>query len=208
MTRPKDFDMWPEEKKEEYRKTQRAYHKDFQAEWRRKNPEKAARSKQTSYQKDPEKWRAWGRAYYARNKEKSRKTSAAWRAKNLEKVTQQNRDYQHSSSTVFHAAIKSMKVSDRRSGRVFDLSVTDLEGLWCAQKGLCADTGLQMRRESRYHKDLERVSVDRIDNTKGHTIDNVRLVCWFVNQGRSETTIDEWRATLARLRQTLLSSIW
>ena len=75
-----------------------------------------------------------------------------------------------------------------RKGFDIDIDVRFLADLYLAQGGLCALTGLRM--ETGPAPDLRTnphaVSLDRIDNARGYTRDNVRLVVWAINWALGE----------------------
>lgn len=64
----------------------------------------------------------------------------------------------------------------------------------------CAISGVELTCNVRLNEDATKkrsvfrtnVSIDRIDNKKGYTIDNVHLVCYSVNVARQDCTIDEY----------------
>jgi hypothetical protein len=64
----------------------------------------------------------------------------------------------------------------------------------------CALTGVELTCNVRLNEDSTKkravfrtnVSIDRIDNKIGYTIDNVHLVCYVVNVARHDCTIDEY----------------
>lgn len=70
--------------------------------------------------------------------------------------------------------------------RTCTLTLDDLSALYDRQGGMCAVTGLPMdtgpdpKGDERWRKPF-RVSLDRIDSTKGYEPENVRLVCAAVN---------------------------
>jgi hypothetical protein len=61
----------------------------------------------------------------------------------------------------------------KNRGIPFDIDVNDLMNLWDEQRGLCALTGVQMTHKS---AGIYNCSIDRIDSSKGYTIDNIQLV--------------------------------
>lgn len=73
-------------------------------------------------------------------------------------------------------------------GYAVEIDIDDLLGLWKAQNGLCAVTGLPMTwgygvdvdnpTERYYHSNA---SIDRINGDGGYTKQNIRLVCNRVN---------------------------
>ena len=44
-------------------------------------------------------------------------------------------------------------------------------------------------------------SIDRIDSSKGYTRDNIQIISWKANRGKSSTTIDELEALLSYMKQ-------
>jgi hypothetical protein len=70
----------------------------------------------------------------------------------------------------------------KRDGYEFDISTEFLHCLWKQQDGKCALTGVEMGFIGQ--KWLS-PSIDRIDNSKGYTEDNVQWVCWRANDAKS-----------------------
>lgn len=70
----------------------------------------------------------------------------------------------------------------------FDLSVDDLLDLYEQQGGFCSLSRLPMTH-SQESPDYC-ISVDRIDNDKGYTKDNVTLVCYRANMMRNELSLE------------------
>ena len=75
------------------------------------------------------------------------------------------------------------------------LSWVQLHDMLLAQDRKCALTGMRMTG-----KGLLAVSADRLDNSKLHTIDNIHLVCKWVNLARCNHTIDEIRDVLRNFK--------
>lgn len=75
------------------------------------------------------------------------------------------------------------------------LTIDNLVDLWEKQKGICALSGFAMTHIYGSGRQHTNASIDRIDNTKGYEITNIRLVCTIVNTMRN-TMIDaeliEW----------------
>lgn len=76
----------------------------------------------------------------------------------------------------------------RRPGNVADID--QILALWDAQGGRCAITGIKMTWGKRRVLATS-VSIDRIDQTGGYDIDNIRLVCYQVNSFRNKWSDDE-----------------
>jgi len=88
-----------------------------------------------------------------------------------------------SSFADFNEAIRGAKRRASRKGRECDLKKEDAKALWERCKGACEITGIpfDFTRKSNQKTRPFSPSIDRIDNTKGYTKDNVRVVCTSVN---------------------------
>lgn len=60
----------------------------------------------------------------------------------------------------------------------FTITPDDIEALYKSQAGLCALSGYTMNLN---RGTIYSISVDRLDNSLGYVIDNIRLVCKAVN---------------------------
>lgn len=72
------------------------------------------------------------------------------------------------------------RISSRRKGIAFTLTVSYLLKLWKKQNGRCFYSGVPMLYTG--EGALESVSIDRVDSGKGYTADNVVLCCAYVNR--------------------------
>lgn len=77
---------------------------------------------------------------------------------------------------------------DRSKGFVSDLTTDNVIKIFESQNGLCAISGLPM---AAYKHPIFSVSVDRIDNGLGHTIDNIHLVLKAINRAKSVFTVEQ-----------------
>jgi hypothetical protein len=78
--------------------------------------------------------------------------------------------------------------------REFSITLEDLKNLWNQQNGICAVTGLELIIKSfddNQSKSPLQASLDRIDNSKGYTKDNIRFVCLMFNYARNNFTDEE-----------------
>jgi len=75
----------------------------------------------------------------------------------------------------------------RKNSWQYDIDKEYMLELWEAQEGKCAISGvsLQMSSWSQANKNPYRASLDRIDNSKGYVIGNVRLVTHWINNAKS-----------------------
>jgi hypothetical protein len=77
----------------------------------------------------------------------------------------------------------------------FDLTKEFLEELLDCSEMKCSVTGLKMNLECHSRKKANpfKCSIDRIDSSKGYIQDNVRFVCWAVNQMKADRTDEEFK---------------
>jgi hypothetical protein len=109
--------------------------------------------------------------------------------------------------SLLHSAAKCRA---RARGLPFTLTVADVRGLWFAQRGRCALSGLAMvrgrAREGRHYRGPLAPSLDRIDAFGGYVPGNVRFVAFCLNMALNEwgerdvlpvltAFVDRWRAT-------------
>ena len=75
-----------------------------------------------------------------------------------------------------------MKQKDPKS-----VLIQHLQKVWVSQRGLCYYSGVPMKEEYLFTRDqnIEAISVERIDNSKGYVVGNVRLVLRAMNKFRS-----------------------
>ena len=74
-------------------------------------------------------------------------------------------------------------------GLSWKLDPDDVVDLWESQKGLCALSGLPMQ------KNPKTWSIDRIDNDRGYTKENIHLVLTHVNMMKGKYSIEEFIQT-------------
>ena len=74
----------------------------------------------------------------------------------------------------------------------YDLNIDFLKRLYSKQGGGCPISGqpLTLLADGKGHK-LTNASLDRINNDRGYTKDNVRMVCWIVNIMRHNQRDDQ-----------------
>ena len=77
----------------------------------------------------------------------------------------------------------------KKRGKEFNLTIEDLISLAKLQHNICAVSKVKMAHCR--HNKWANVSIDRIDNNKGYTPDNIRLVCSAVNSMRNRMSDEE-----------------
>ena len=100
----------------------------------------------------------------------------------LEKKTANNYNY-YISNAKKRAKLKNIE---------FDLTIDMLETLFKNQSQKCAFTKVKIHiRKRKASKSLFQASLDRIDNSKGYTIDNVNFVALGFNYMRNSVDLEE-----------------
>lgn len=88
----------------------------------------------------------------------------------------------------------------RRSNGTTTLNVDQLLEAFKRQGGCCYYTGVSLTYDQGGDTD---VSIDRMDNTKGYTVDNVALCCWRVNNMKGDLNASQfidWAAKISSRR--------
>ena len=93
------------------------------------------------------------------------------------------------------------KVNQKRKHLEFTLDRAFLKLLWRRQKERCFWTQVPMLK-SGPPKHPQKVSLDRIDPSKGYTEENVVLTCQFANLGKCDVDIRTFFGVLQVLRST------
>lgn len=84
--------------------------------------------------------------------------------------------------------LREARRSDRLRGRVCDLTKDQIESLISRGCSYCGETGLRM-------------TLDRIDNSGGHTLDNVVPACIRCNYARRDMPYEAWLCLVEGMRQ-------
>jgi hypothetical protein len=85
--------------------------------------------------------------------------------------------------------MKSWMCNAKSRSLQWGLTLEQLDDLWARQKGRCALTGIRMSHTT---NDPYKMSLDRIDNSRGYTPDNVQFVCACVNFMKNDSTEEEF----------------
>lgn len=100
----------------------------------------------------------------------------------------------------FRLMINVLKLGAKRRGIEFIISYEDLEMLWEKQDGKCYYTQIPMNFT--YSLSLpKQMSVDRVDSSKGYTLDNVVLCCQFINFAKHDYKLEDFLEFLKELRK-------
>ena len=80
--------------------------------------------------------------------------------------------------------IQGHKTYDAEKGYDTNLSVKKVKTLFDKQNGECLVCGCMMKTCSYKQNDKDQFSIDRIDSRRGHTDDNIQLLCWGCNRAK------------------------
>jgi hypothetical protein len=83
-------------------------------------------------------------------------------------------------------------------GLSFDMGIDDFRSMWGAQVGRCWYTGMEMTTTV---NDPNKVSIDRLDSTKGYTRENTVLCTKRVNLMKREMSVAEFRGIIRKLHE-------
>jgi hypothetical protein len=78
-----------------------------------------------------------------------------------------------------------------RKGSI-NITTAELVDLWERQKGKCALTDWKMTMRRRTGIVRTNASIDRIDSSKGYTLDNIQLVCVAANKAKFDLSHEEF----------------
>jgi hypothetical protein len=116
--------------------------------------------------------------------------SAQRRIRQTERHKQQERGYRKKYGSTFSGMVTSLLCNARDRAKKNELQI-DLDRSWIEQHLqplICEATGvvLVLERQSGVSHSPFRPSIDRIDNNKGYTKDNCRIVCVIYNKAKSD----------------------
>jgi hypothetical protein len=119
---------------------------------------------------------------------------------NIERLAPIKRQYHRNPDNRFKLIISDSKRRAKKKGFEFNITVKDIEKLWESQKTLCAYSGIPMSLETRVN---DKVSIDRIDSSKGYTKDNIVLCRWVINWMKSDMTLESFKNEIRLLNNLL-----
>lgn len=152
-----------------------------------------------------DKMKVYNKEYYKKNKPKLSVYKTAYSAANKDKVAQWNQEFhayykEHEPETL---ALKRLKQSAKNRGKEFDLTKAWLKEKIAECGNRCEITGIEFEKYDGAYTPYV-MSVDRIDNNKGYTTDNIQLVCLFFNmlkrQNTTEHTLSQYAERIEEYR--------
>lgn len=146
--------------------------------------------------------------YYLANKEKFSKRYFDRREhfSNYNKVYKKTREYHKIASAKLSWAKRLYyycKAKNKSKYNILvDFDVQYIEELYKKQNGKCYWFNLQLDVTARLRNSLK-PSIDRLDNTKGYTKDNIVLCSTVANLGRSTMEVSEWLEVIKLIKESI-----
>lgn len=85
--------------------------------------------------------------------------------------------------------LQNARKSAAKRQQEFSLTLEDVVACWDEQEGICAYSGRQMTLAA---GELNTVSIERIDSSKGYFPDNTVLVCQAINRMKSDFLLEDF----------------
>lgn len=130
-----------------------------------------------------------------------------YRSENGAKYYHDQQTYRSTPEGFVTQTVHNCKTRAKKKGFVCDITRKDIFNLLNAQNMKCAVTGLTMTFTSDTRKKANpfKCSVDRVNSDKGYTLDNIRLVCWAVNQMKADRTDEEFKFWITSIHKAISS---
>ena len=97
--------------------------------------------------------------------------------------------------------------TNRHPQKLIELTPEDLESKFNEQDGKCYWLGIPLNPQDIFEPFNQlAISVDRIDNAKHYTFDNIVICCRFVNLGKGQVNSDKFAYTINKIKQAIMSS--
>lgn len=136
--------------------------------------------------KTSERTRELSRKYYYQDIELSRERSRNYYYANKEKRKAASENRRRRAENDPHIFALELTRNSKRGAKErnipFHLTKEDIKGLLIASNGICALSGLPM--DTMFNSQMK-ASIDRIDSSKGYTMDNVQIVAGCVNRAKN-----------------------
>ena len=172
----------------------------YDIEYRKKNKEKLAANKRAWYEKHKEEKAAYDKIYRAEHVEKRQNYKKEWNKRKKEHTSDYNKSYYETLLGLARRRRNHYVYEDKKAGHDTAQTVTYK---WIIENILTDKSCIYCGDSEKEH-----LGCDRIDNSKGHTPDNIVCACPICNWERSleNMTVQEfieYRKTHPRLKETM-----
>ena len=166
------------------------------ARWRAAHPEKAAEARNKWVAAHPDQDRENHRRWFASNPGKKRESFLKWSKVN---GTRHHREYLKDPHNRIGVLISYAKIRAKKRGLPFDAALGP--ALKAKPPAECCCCHLPLNYSGAEHPDRARcASLDRFDNAKGYTIENVRIICYRCNDLKRNASVEELENIIAYMR--------
>lgn len=170
--------------------------------WKRAHPERTKRSRHEYEQRNKEKIAARKRKYHREHRAECYARKVRWQKANPEKYRAMlRRQYAKAKARGYHrkyrlrAQVQYLLTGSRarakKRGLPHTLTKNDI-----VIPEVCPVLGIKIRKGDNLTKTGHSPSLDRMDNSKGYTPENVRVISLRANRLKSDATIEEMRRVL------------
>ena len=122
----------------------------------------------------------------------------------MNKANKYQRTYRRTKKGTINDRMYGAKRRAREKDWEYTLTLDSLVELWDKQQGLCALSGVTLGYiGSKWNV----ASLDRIEPTKGYTINNVQWVAWRVNDAKSNMTNQDFINMCGSITATFIKGI-
>jgi len=135
-------------------------------------------------EKNKEKINKWANDWYAKNKEKVKLKSIEYNLKYPGKIAQRRRDW--ADNNVEKRLLRSAKGRSKREGIYLKLQPEDIK-----VSVNCPILGIKLKTNNRHLPKYNSPSLDRINNNRGYTKNNVQVVSYQANTMKGDATPKE-----------------
>jgi hypothetical protein len=131
------------------------------------------------------------------------KYQAQRRDANKDQFTEYSREYQRGRRQDFEYRLKMLinasKQRAKEKGREHSITVADLKAIYPTD-GCCPIFGIKLEFNEAGFRDSS-PSIDRIDSSKGYTLDNIQVISWKANRIKGAASLQDLEMLVAYLKQ-------
>lgn len=114
------------------------------------------------------------------------------------------RQGQYNRNNPLISQMASVRMRAKEKGIECDICTQDLLEIYTKQDGKCYWFGLPLKLDASDYGTPMRVSIDRLDNDRGYTKDNIVLTCQAANLGRNQHSEEVWAAFIKELKDAFI----
>jgi hypothetical protein len=123
--------------------------------------------------------------------------------KNRETILERGRKYALKRSVLFSVRIRALVYSARQraklKNREHTITYEDVLSMWPIDS-LCPVFGFKLEFNSKGFRETS-PSIDRIDSSKGYTLDNIQIISWKANRLKTFATVEDLESVVSFMRK-------